>query len=455
VAAKDGERSIPKSRMGRLTMLGGLAGRLATDLAGAAGRIAAGKARDEAAALFHRQAADRLVAALGKMKGLPMKVGQMLSYIDDFIPPEHREMYKKTLQALQRHARPMRYEEMAAQIRRDLKTGPEEIFAEIQREPIAAASIGQVYRAKTKDGLLVAVKVQYPGIKEAIENDIKNIEVLRSALAVILPRVDVDRSLEDLTSRVLEECDYGCEMNNQEDFRRAWESDAQVFIPRPIPELSGDRVLVSELVEGDHFAEMLSKADQDARTRHGTIIARFVFRSLYVHGMFNADPHPGNYLFMPDGRVAFLDFGCVQRYARETLEAFRAVREAAIEGKEGREFREVVKVSYGLPDALDEEEWAFMEQYVKCCFWPLLAPQPFRYSRAYTQKLADMTVQGTMIGARKAMRKGVWEAKAPGLIFLNRINFGLNSILSSLDAEADWRELVRSIDEEWDQRSDA
>jgi predicted unusual protein kinase regulating ubiquinone biosynthesis (AarF/ABC1/UbiB family) len=347
----------------------------------------------------------------------------------------------------------MRYDEMAAQIRRDLKKEPEEIFAEIQKEPIAAASIGQVYRARTREGRDVAVKVQYPGIKEAIENDIKNVEVLRSALSVILPKVDVDRSLEDLTSRVLEECDYGCELNNQEDFRRAWDGDAEVFIPHVLPELSGDRVLVSELVVGDHFADMLVRADQAERTRNGKIIARFVFRSLYVHGMFNADPHPGNYLFMPDGRVAFLDFGCVQRYAHETLLAFREVREAAINGMESSAFQRVIKSSYGLPDTLDDEEREFMERYVKCCFWPVLAPQPFRYGREYTQKLADMTMQGTMIGARKAIRKGVWEAKTPGLIFLNRINFGLNSILSALGAEADWRELVRVIDDEWDRRS--
>jgi predicted unusual protein kinase regulating ubiquinone biosynthesis (AarF/ABC1/UbiB family) len=446
--AHKGDRSIPKSRLGRLSMLGGLAGRLATDLAGTAGYLAVGKTKDQAASLFHRQAAERLVGALGKMKGLPMKVGQMISYIDDFIPPEHRDVYRRTLASLQRHARPMRYREMAEQVRRDLGAAPEQVFLNIVPEPIAAASIGQVYRATTKDGRDVAVKVQYPGIKEAIENDIKNIDVLRSAMSMILPKVDVERSIEDLTSRVLEECDYGCELNNQEDFRRAWEADAEVHIPRPIPELSGDHVLVTELVEGDHWSEMLEKTSAAERTRHGLIIARFVFRSLYVHGMFNADPHPGNYIFMKDRRVAFIDFGCVQRYARETVEAFKRARDSAMQGVKGAEFQRVIMECYELPDDLDEEDRVFMEEYVKCCFYPVLAPQPFKYGRAYTQQLADLTMKGARLGAKKAFRRGVWEAKRPGLVFLNRINFGLNSILSALDAEADWRELLRAIDEE-------
>jgi predicted unusual protein kinase regulating ubiquinone biosynthesis (AarF/ABC1/UbiB family) len=444
---------VTKGRLGRLGMLGGLAGSLAGELAGAATRVAVGAAREEASRLFHKEAAQKLLASLGRMKGLPMKAGQMLSYIDDFIPLEHRETYRETLRQLQVKARPMPTAELTRAIARELGKPPEELFQRFDPEPIAAASIGQVYRATLKSGAEVAVKVQYPGIREAIESDLKNLDVLRAALGVILPKVDVENSIHDLTSRILEECDYRSELRNQEQFRTLWECDPEVLVPRAFPELSGDTVLVSEFVEGKYWQRMMDETEAPERSRLGRTIARFVFRSLYVFAMFNADPHPGNYVFLADGRVAFLDFGCVQRYPEETLRAFRTVREAAKEGLRGAPFQKLLVEAYGLPADFDQEEWEFMEEFVRACFWPLLAPQPYRYDRAYTQRLADLSLRGARVGARKALQKGVWEAKRPGLLFLNRINFGLNSLLAALGAEADWYALVKQIDAEVDERA--
>src|SRR5262245_34184683 len=170
-------------------MAAGLAGDVAVAVA------ALGKSAGEE---FHRRAAERLLSRLGEMKGLPMKLGQMLSYVDDMVPPEHRSIYRDTLSALRIRSRPMPLDTFEQAQK----------FASFEREPIAAASIGQVYRAVMKDGTRAAVKIQYPGIKEAIESDLKNIDTLLSAASIVLPRVELENTIADITARIGEECDY-------------------------------------------------------------------------------------------------------------------------------------------------------------------------------------------------------------------------------------------------------
>jgi predicted unusual protein kinase regulating ubiquinone biosynthesis (AarF/ABC1/UbiB family) len=448
VAKKDGERKVPKSRIGRLTKLGTLATGLAGDVAGAAGRIVTGSGWDQAAERFHQQAAKRLMESLGRMKGLPMKLGQMLSYIDDFIPAELRTVYRETLRPLQVKVRPMRWAEIEAALTEDLGADAEHLFAHFDREPIAAASIGQVYKAELLDGTAVAVKVQYPGIVKAIQSDLKNVKLLRDVFALVLPQVDVERSLADVTARVLEECDYVSELLNQQQFRRVWEGDPELFIPGVYEELCGHQVLVSEFVEGLSFEEMLKVKGPEERSRLGQALFRFVFRSLYVFGMFHADPHPGNYVFPGDGRLAVLDFGCVQRYDLETRMALSRVRWQAAEGVRGPELYQGMREAYGLPADVDEEELEFLEKYVLLAIEPVLEDRVFRYDREYTERLAALSVKGSMLGARKVVRKGIREAKRPGLVFLNRIQYGLASVLASMGAEANWFQITKGIDQE-------
>jgi len=443
------EKGLPTGRIGRFLRMGKLAAGLASDVAGAAGRLALGGDRDEVALRLHRAAAEQLAAQLGRMKGLPMKVGQMISYIDDFIPADYRAIYGDALRRLQTRASPLRWEEVEAVIRGDLGAAPDAIFARFDRTPIAAASIGQVYRAALKDGREVAVKIQYPGIAEAIRSDLKNIDVLKSALGMVLPKVDVERSLADITSRVVEECDYGCELNNQLDFARIWKDDPDVLVPKVFPEVSGDRVLVSEFLPGRSFADMLKGADGAERNRLARILYRFVFRSLHTFGLFNADPHPGNYLFMPDGRIAFLDYGCVQRFDEATIHGFKSVRRMVVEGvRTGAAFRDAMIESYGVPRDLDEEQWAFLEEYILLVLEPSAADRDFKIDRAFTEKILDISVRGGVLGARKAVKSGIWEAKKPGLVFLNRLQYGFASILCAMEAEANWFRIMEKIDAE-------
>lgn len=414
---------------------------------GAAGRVALGNERREVADRFHRDAARALFETLGRMKGLPMKAGQMLSYLDDYLPAEVRAAYREGLEALQTRAAPVRWSALRAVIEEDLGASVEELFAEIDPEPLAAASIGQVYRARLPDGRPVAVKVQYPGIAEAVRSDLENVQLLRNALALVLPSFEVERTLADIRDRVLEECDYGCERCNQEEFLAAWRGDPEVLVPELVPELCSERVLVSELVTGRTLQRVAAEASAEDRNRYGQILYRFVFRSLYLHGMFNADPHPGNYLFPADGRVAFLDFGCVQRFSPAAVRRFLRVRQHVVAGDcESPAFRELAREVWGLPE-LDEEEWGYLADYLRAVYAPVLSA-PFRFDRAYTERLADLSLRGAFLGARKALRKGVREARTPGLVFLTRITYGFTSVLAQLEAEGDFAAITRAIDEE-------
>ncbi len=450
--AKDKEEStgVPRSRLGRLGRLGRLAAGIATDVAGAAGRVAVGAARDAAAARLHQQAADRLFDTLGKMKGLPMKVGQMLSYVDDVVPAIHRAAYRETLQRLQVKAQPLAWKDLEAVIRKDLGKGPEEIFSRFDPDPIAAASIGQVYRAALPDGTEVAVKVQYPGIADAIRSDLKNIELLRSGLSAVLPKVEIDRTLADIEARVLEECDYACELANQVEFFEFWANDPEVLVPRVFAEFSAAHVITTEFVDGRTWQDVVKNDEAAERSRLGRILFRFVFRSIYVRGMFHADPHPGNYLFPKDGRVGFVDFGCVQRFPQEAVRGFREVRRMAMAGTRGAPLRDSMMRAYGFPEDFDPEEWDYIERYVLNAFEPFLHDRPFRFDRAYTGRVRALTKEGVLLGARKALRRGIWESSRPGFVFLNRIQYGLVSVLSQMGAEANWHRLLLEIDEEMD-----
>ena len=429
-------------------MLGGMAARLAGDAAAAAGRYAGDRAGKSAARRLHENAAKTLRKQLGDMKGLPMKLGQMLSYIDDFVPAEHRDVYRETLRELQVRARPMLWESIEQLIIDELGKPVDDAFATFNREPIAAASIGQVYRATTHDGREVAVKVQYPGIADAVNNDLRNADAVVRALSVALPRFDIEQTMADLTARLGEECDYTIEAKHQRAFRSAWQGDPEVYIPAVVDELSSSRLLTTEFVDGRAWQPMLERSTPEQRNVYGRAIFRFVFRSLYVHGVFNADPHPGNYLFGADGRVTFLDFGCVQHFDRETLEGIARVRMLAMSGVRGPAFHQELQRSYGLPESIDAELWQGIEDYMLLSFEPGISAQPYRYSRDYTERLAKATMHLKMEVAKRLFKVGFFETKRPGVVFLHRINFGLNSLLADLHAQEDWPAVIAAIDAE-------
>ena len=261
-----------------------------------------------------------MVQTLGRMKGAAMKIGQLASFIDtEFLPPEYRELYQEQLAELRTQAPPMPWKKVRKVLDSEWAEPVEELFESFEEEAAAAASIGQVHRAVLPDGRRVAVKIQYPGVARAIAADMQNAGMIMRMAKALAPGLDAKAAAEELKERVLEELDYELEAQNQRSFARGYRGHPFIHVPDVVTRLSTTRVLVTEWVDGVGFEEVRTRS-QAERDRFGEIVFRFCFGSIYHLQHFNADAHPGNYLLMPDGRVAFLDFGMTKHLDREQIE---------------------------------------------------------------------------------------------------------------------------------------
>jgi predicted unusual protein kinase regulating ubiquinone biosynthesis (AarF/ABC1/UbiB family) len=317
------ESKIPKGRVRRSAKLGSVLGGQAARYAGtrAANVARPEETRHERLEQRHLETAMKMVGALGQMKGAAMKLGQFASFIDtEFIPEEYREIYQEQLAKLRTDAPSMPWEKVAAVLEEEFDGEPlSELFAEIEEEAFAAASIGQVHRARLLDGRRVAVKIQYPGIAEALEADLRNAGTIVRLARALAPGLDAKAIAAEIRERVLEELDYEYEAQNQRSFSRAYRDHPFIYVPDVVTRLSRRRVLVTEYVEGLGF-EQIKELPHDERSRFGEIVFRGSFGSIYHLQHFNADPHPGNYILMEDGRVAFLDFGMTKKLDSEQIE---------------------------------------------------------------------------------------------------------------------------------------
>lgn len=329
---------VPKGRIRRAAKVGRLAG---GQTARSYATKAANLTRDEdgrraAAERRQMEAAEQIVDVLGQMKGAAMKVGQVASFIDTgAFPEEFQGRIQEKLAALRDSAPRVSFERMRDVIEADLGEPLDEAFAEFGEEALAAASIGQVYRAKLHDGRDVAVKVQYPGVAQAVRADLQNLGLIMRVAKRIAPGMDAKAMTREIRERLTDELDYEHEAQSHRAMAREWRGHPFVFIPDVVTRLCSEHVLVTEWVDGIGFEEVKG-LDRATRDRFGEIVFRFFFGSLYRNGHFSGDPHPGNYLLMPDGRVAFLDFGMTKRLSREYLddevEAFRLTIDDDAEG---------------------------------------------------------------------------------------------------------------------------
>jgi predicted unusual protein kinase regulating ubiquinone biosynthesis (AarF/ABC1/UbiB family) len=316
------EAKIPKGRLRRSAKLGSIVGAQGARYAGTKAANVARSEEDGKERLEerHLETAMKMVGALGQMKGAAMKLGQFASFIDtEFIPEEYREIYQEQLAKLRTDAPAMPWEQVVKVLEEEYDGEPlSEYFAEIEHEAFAAASIGQVHRAELLDGRRVAVKIQYPGIAEALEADLRNAGTIVRLARAIAPGLDAKEIAEELRERVMEELDYEYEAQNQRTFSRAYRDHPFIYVPEVVTRISRRRVLVTELVEGIGF-DAIKELPHEDRSRFGEIIFRGSFGSIYHLQQFNADPHPGNYILMADGRVAFLDFGMTKKMDREQI----------------------------------------------------------------------------------------------------------------------------------------
>jgi len=393
---------------------------------------AAGERRQQLRDDLALRTAQDVADTLGTMKGVLMKIGQLASYVDDGIAPPAR----KILGRLQDSVPPMSPELAAGVITEELGAPPETIFKEWDPLPIAAASIGQVHRAITADGRAVAVKVQYPGVAETMAADLGNVTLIRSLLKMAVPSQDVTGLIEELRERIGEELDYRREADSQRMFAAYFDGHPTASVPKIIDELSTARVLTSELSAGARYAEMLSWS-QEERDRAAETIFRFTFRSLYGLRAFNGDPHPGNYLFEPGGRVTFLDFGLVKHFTPGELDPLiRMIETLCVQGDE-QAFRTAMEeagfLAAGAPVSTDQ----------------VIAHMALFYDFVRQRGRRTMTSEYASAVARRYVDfKNPLAAYASiprSYVIVQRINLGLFAILGEMNATADWRGISEEI----------
>lgn len=374
------------------------------------------------------EAASKLVKELGALKGLVMKLGQVASYMPGALPPKAQ----RVLTRLQDDTTAMEYAQVQQVLRDEFGQDPEALFEQLEPEPFAAASIGQVHRARF-EGQAVAVKIQYPGIEDALRSDLKTAGVL-SRVGTMGMAMDGAGLVEELRDRVLEECDYRQEAANQRAFAALFETMEGARVPAVIDPRSGHRVLTSALDPGQSFYPFCDQAPQSARDRAGEIIFRTCFDCLFRHSVYNADPHPGNYLFSPQGEVTFLDFGCVRRFEVPMIDAWKRVARAVLDQDRPRFERCFPDLGFvGNPKKFDwDHQWAMM-QYL---YRPFMATEPFTYTHQYVKESYGMLLFDNPNRFTGRM--------PPEWLFLNRLQWGLNSVLAYLEATGPWGEIWRA-----------
>jgi predicted unusual protein kinase regulating ubiquinone biosynthesis (AarF/ABC1/UbiB family) len=421
-------------RNARLTAMGARAGAAYTVHA-VRRRAAPPERRAELDAEHQLRTATQVAEALGEMKGALMKIGQMASYLDDGMPAPVRD----ALASLQQDAPPMSAELCASVVRDELGGAPERVFAAWDPVPIAAASIGQVHRATTRRGVDVAVKVQYPGVDEAIRADLVNTDLVFRVLSMTFPGLDAGPLVDELRARLTEELDYEREAANQRQFAAYYDGHPFIHVPRVVDELSTARLLTTEFATGARFAEVERWA-QSERDLAAETIFRFVFRSIYRMHAFNGDPHPGNYLFAGDGRVTFLDFGLVKHYGANDVDLFESLIIAFVIDRDVRAFREALETHRVLqrdPNITDTDVGEYFGHFYEMVIDDREMQVTPEYASETVRRMFDLG--GPYAHVAKVSNL------PPAFVITQRINLGLTAILGQLRANANWRRIAEEL----------
>ena len=419
------------SRSGRFFKLAGMTASVASQYAGQRARRMFGQEQDEAARSEHySRMAGQLVDTLGELKGAVMKVGQIASQTQDFLPRE----FSDALQKLQKEAPPMPFDVIVGQVEAELGKPLAELFEYLQEEPYAAASIGQVHRARMHSGEDVIVKVQYPGVDDSCDSDLKQLRMaLRLGGLLKMPKEHVDQLFAEIRVRLKEELDYENEARNLEAFEKFHKNDEWIRIPQVIASHSARRVLTMELLEGDHISAITpEKYSQDTINLIGhrifTMMADQLFRFQCIHG----DPHAGNFAYRPDGTIILYDFGCVKKLKPEIVEAYRKALVSALAEDYAALDRHLIDLGARVESqpAVDEAYYAM---------WRDILVKPFNSDTPYD--FAESDIHKHVAAKTTTVFKYLDYFKPPvESIFIDRMIAGHYWMMKRLGVQAAFRE---------------
>jgi predicted unusual protein kinase regulating ubiquinone biosynthesis (AarF/ABC1/UbiB family) len=382
--------------------------------------------KKELTAKAHIRNSQEAAALMGNMKGLFMKVGQIMSFAHDGLPAQARAQ----LQGLQRDAPPMDFLLARGVIESELGGDLSKFFRHVDEEPLAAASIGQVHRGKLLDGTDVVIKVQYPGVDTAIEGDLKMIERLGPGAALFASQVDFPSLAAELRSRITEELDYRREAYHQELFRQLWDGHPFIRVPRIFAATTRKRILTSEYVRGFGYYDFVEQANAREKLVASAAIADFVWDTMFCHLIYNGDPHPGNYLFHENGSVTFIDFGCVKRFELTSMRNIKRFFRAILENDRTTHDQYVAILGLVKPGRDWDRDlmWRFWRYQLE----PYCTAN-FQFNAEYLARAREMMKRENM----KDMNL------PPDMLFFTRITFGLNAIAVKLGATGDFQKSVK------------
>jgi predicted unusual protein kinase regulating ubiquinone biosynthesis (AarF/ABC1/UbiB family) len=431
---------IPTSRVRRTATVGRLAAGEAVKQFGtrAANVTRSEEAGQEALARRQVETAKQIVAVLGTMKGAAMKLGQVMSFMDvGLVPEEYREEFQQELAKLRDAAPTVSFKQMRKVIEEDLEESVGELFASFEETPIAAASIGQVYRATLReDGREVAVKVQYPGVAAAVRADMQNLDMIMRLFKRMTPQLDVKAIATEIRERIGEELDYELEAQNQRSLARIFAGHPFIMVPEVVGSLSRERVMVSELVHGVGFEE-LKGYSQEQRDRIGEIIFRFFLGCLYRHRQFSGDPHPGNFMLLADGRVAFLDFGLFKRMEAEPV-ALELAAQRAVSEQDATALHTLLAESGFLPDPerVDPEE---LLEFIGDAIWWYTKDEVVELN----QEIATQVMIESSDPRSRHFRSMRHQDMPAEHLFGRRMEMLTLAVLAQLRARANWHRIAR------------
>ncbi|MBB6476139.1 AarF/UbiB family protein [Sphaerisporangium rubeum] len=405
----------------------GFAGRAALGV----GKRIGGRSAEVVAQEIQQRTSEQMFKVLGELKGGAMKVGQALSIFEAALPPEIAGPYRATLTKLQDAAPPLPVSAVHAVLTEQLGDDWREHFQDFDDVPTAAASIGQVHKAVWHDGRQVAVKIQYPGAGKALLSDFNQLARLGKLFGVLMPGLDITALLGELRERVAEELDYLKEAQAQHGFAVAYRDDPDFKVPEVIA--ANEQILVSEWVDGTPLSRIIASGTKEERDRAGLLFVRFLFSSPSRAGLLHADPHPGNFRVLPDGRLGVLDFGAVSHMPDGYPEAFGTLTRIFIQGDMDTVVRGLREEGFIRPHIeIDPEALrAFLTPYVE----PTQVEE-FTFSREWLQRQAATVTDLRPTNVVRQLNL------PPSYVLINRVHIAGIGVLCQLGATARFRDEV-------------